>query len=77
MMRRILAKGLVVSLLCLFVPPQDRLRSAPGPIPVAHTPLAAARTLPPPSVRMPQKELTTNAALLLIMTVALRGLHGT
>jgi len=75
MMRRILAKGLAVCLLSLFVPPQDMTRDVLRTVPVPQVPLAATRTAPPPSVRVSQKELPANAALLLIMTIALRGLH--
>jgi hypothetical protein len=76
MMRRILAKGVVVCVLCLFVSPRDTMRDAPRPDPVPRISHATARPLPPPSVRLSQRDMHPNAALLLIMTVALRGLHG-
>lgn len=75
-MRRFLAKGLVVCLLCLFVPPREMTQDAPRTSSVPSVPLAAARTVPSPAVRVSQKDLPANAALLLLMTIALRGLHG-
>ncbi len=75
-MRRILLGGIAVCMLSLFVPPIGALRDVPRADAVTRTPVADARAAVPQSARTPQKELSPNAALLLIMTVALRGLHG-
>jgi hypothetical protein len=76
-MRRFLAGGIAVCMLSLFVPPTGALREVALASTATRTSPAVERTVAPQSERTPaQRELSPNAALLLIMTVALRGLHG-
>jgi hypothetical protein len=75
-MRRILAGGIAVCMLSLFVPPTGALRDVALAGTATRTSLAAERTAALQSERTAQRELSPNAALLLLMTVALRGLHG-
>ena len=76
-MRRILAGGIAVCMLSLFVPPTGALRDVPRTGMLNRTSLATERTATLQSERTSsQRELSPNAALVLIMTVALRGLHG-
>jgi len=76
-MRRILAGGIAVCMLSLFVPPTGALHDAARAGTATRISLATERNVPLQSERTSSpRELSPNAALLLIMTVALRGLHG-
>jgi hypothetical protein len=76
MMRRVLAGGIAACVLSLFVPPTGAYRDLARPGTVTRTSLVEQRIVAQQTERGSQKELAPNAALVLLFTVALRGLHG-